>query len=163
MARRIHRQHSHDDVAPVHPPQNLAPPRNKLTPSAIATIIRFYTMSFFASRALRSVSRCSIPTRQSVVAAANTNIRCFQASSRRAALSESDHSEHGDEDRKAKIDHHKHDQLNKQKDGKGHWKKELSSNSEAAIKADRDEIHNVDEDIAQLTKETEQAAESEKK
>ncbi|KAL9027660.1 MAG: hypothetical protein Q9196_003848, partial [Gyalolechia fulgens] len=37
------------------------------------------------------------------------------------------------EDRKAAIDHHKNDQLNKQKDGKGHWKKELSSNSEAAV------------------------------
>ncbi|KAI4170093.1 MAG: hypothetical protein LQ343_005234 [Gyalolechia ehrenbergii] len=37
------------------------------------------------------------------------------------------------EDRKAAIDHHKHDQLNKQKDDKGHWKKELSSNSEAAV------------------------------
>lgn len=39
----------------------------------------------------------------------------------------------GDHDRKAKIDEHKDDQLNKQKEGKGHWKKELSSNSEAAV------------------------------
>ncbi|KAI4272355.1 MAG: hypothetical protein LQ337_005355 [Flavoplaca oasis] len=60
-------------------------------------------------------------------------------------------------DRKAKIDHHKDDQLNKQKEGKGQWKKELSSNSEAAIKADRNEIDNVEDDIAALTKETEQA------
>ncbi|KAL8824790.1 MAG: hypothetical protein Q9170_008041 [Blastenia crenularia] len=37
------------------------------------------------------------------------------------------------DDRKAKIDEHKHDQLNKQKEGKGHWKRELSSNSEAAV------------------------------
>lgn len=38
-----------------------------------------------------------------------------------------------DDDRKAKIDHHKQDQLNKQKEGKGHWKGELGSNSEAAV------------------------------
>lgn len=38
------------------------------------------------------------------------------------------------DDRKSKIDEHKHDQLNKQKEGKGHWKKELSSNSEAAVR-----------------------------
>lgn len=37
------------------------------------------------------------------------------------------------DDRKAKIDHHKHDQLNKQKEGKGHWKRELGSNSESAV------------------------------
>ena len=37
------------------------------------------------------------------------------------------------DDRKAKIDHHKDDQLAKQKDGKGHWKRELSSNSESAV------------------------------
>ena len=36
-------------------------------------------------------------------------------------------------DRKAKIDEHKHDQLNKQKEGKGHWKGELGSNSESAV------------------------------
>ncbi|KAL8699781.1 MAG: hypothetical protein Q9201_005801 [Fulgogasparrea decipioides] len=60
------------------------------------------------------------------------------------------------DDRKAKIDHHKDDQLNKQKEGKGHWKPELSSNSEAAIKADRDEINNVEDDISALQKETEQ-------
>ena len=37
------------------------------------------------------------------------------------------------EDRKAKIDEHKHDQLSKQKEGKGHWKGELGSNSESAV------------------------------
>ena len=31
------------------------------------------------------------------------------------------------------IDHHKNDQLQKQKDGKGHWKGELASQSEAAV------------------------------
>lgn len=38
-----------------------------------------------------------------------------------------------DQDRKAKIDEHKHDQLRKQEEGKGHWKKELASNSESAV------------------------------
>ena len=38
-----------------------------------------------------------------------------------------------DEERKADIDHHKNDQLKKQEEGKGHWKKELSSNSESAV------------------------------
>ena len=31
------------------------------------------------------------------------------------------------------IDHHKDDQLRKQKEGKGHWKAELASQSEAAV------------------------------
>jgi len=38
-----------------------------------------------------------------------------------------------EEDRAADIDHHKHDQLEKQKEGKGHWKGELGSNSESAV------------------------------
>ncbi|KAL8732953.1 MAG: hypothetical protein Q9181_003759 [Wetmoreana brouardii] len=132
-------------------------------------------MSFLTSRALRSIPRSTLPIRN--------NTRAFHLSVRRAALSESDHSEHDHDDRKAKIDHHKDDQLNKQKEGKGHWKPELSSNSEAAfkgvrvfghelswmdglgwanvmlwnqIKADRDEINNVEDDISALQKETEQ-------
>lgn len=32
------------------------------------------------------------------------------------------------------IDHHKDDQLRKQKEGKGHWKGELASNSESAVR-----------------------------
>ncbi|GJC87673.1 mitochondrial carrier protein [Colletotrichum tofieldiae] len=34
---------------------------------------------------------------------------------------------------------HKQDSLSKQKQGKGHWKSELASDSEEAIKADRNE------------------------
>ncbi|KAK1597564.1 uncharacterized protein LY79DRAFT_666416 [Colletotrichum navitas] len=34
---------------------------------------------------------------------------------------------------------HKQDSLSKQKQGKGHWKPELASDSEEALKADRDE------------------------
>ena len=39
-----------------------------------------------------------------------------------------------DDHRKKIIDEHKDDQLDKQKEGKNHWKKELSSNSEAAVR-----------------------------
>ncbi|MDI1486398.1 MAG: hypothetical protein OHK93_005626 [Ramalina farinacea] len=59
-----------------------------------------------------------------------------------------------DDARKEAIDEHKHDQLNKQKEGKGHWKGELSSNSESAVKADRGEIHDAHEDISELQKQT---------
>lgn len=34
---------------------------------------------------------------------------------------------------KSEIEHHKNDQLEKQKDGKGHWKGELATQSEAAV------------------------------
>ncbi|KAL8758784.1 MAG: hypothetical protein Q9184_003825 [Pyrenodesmia sp. 2 TL-2023] len=68
-----------------------------------------------------------------------------------------------DQDRKAKIDEHKHDQLRKQEEGKNHWKKELASNSESAVKADRDEVPDVDEDISKLQKQTSEAAQSERK
>lgn len=37
------------------------------------------------------------------------------------------------EDHKAEIDQHKEELLRNQKDGKGEWKGELSSNSEAAV------------------------------
>ncbi|KAK3180025.1 hypothetical protein K4F52_008603 [Lecanicillium sp. MT-2017a] len=50
---------------------------------------------------------------------------------------------------------HKADSLNKQKKGAGHWKRELSSDSEEAVKADR----NSNESIEQLQKRTKQAAE----
>ncbi|KAL9629136.1 MAG: hypothetical protein Q9164_007006 [Protoblastenia rupestris] len=59
-----------------------------------------------------------------------------------------------DDVRKKAIDEHKNDQLDKQKEGKGHWKRELSSNSESAIKADREEITNAEDDIAKLQKQT---------
>ncbi|KAL9622583.1 MAG: hypothetical protein Q9160_003080 [Pyrenula sp. 1 TL-2023] len=86
----------------------------------------------------------------------------FHTSPARAALSESDHDK-DHPDREKHIDSHKHDSLNKQKDGKGEWKRELSSNSEQAIKADRGESHGTEEDIAKLQRETEQAAEASKK
>lgn len=53
------------------------------------------------------------------------------------------------------YDKHKADSLKKQKEGVGHWKRELSSDSEEAVKADR----NSSESIEQLQKRTKQAAE----
>jgi len=41
---------------------------------------------------------------------------------------------------------HKQDQFQKQKEGKGHWKPELASNSEEAVAADRQAgDHSIDE------------------
>lgn len=109
-------------------------------------------MSFLTRTALRS--------RASPLRLTPISTRPFHITSARSALSESDHGGHQDtEDRKANIDHHKDDQLNKQKDGKGHWKKELGSNSESAIKADREEITDAEHDIEGLQKETSQAME----
>lgn len=82
----------------------------------------------------------------------------FHKTPARAALSESDHDQDVDE-RKKKIEHHKEDQLDKQREGKGHWKRELGSNSESAIKADREEVTNAEHDIESLQKETSQALE----
>ena len=39
-----------------------------------------------------------------------------------------------DDERKAEIDKHKDESLDKQKSGKGEWKKELASSSEAAVR-----------------------------
>ncbi|MCJ1365232.1 hypothetical protein MMC16_004353 [Acarospora aff. strigata] len=72
-----------------------------------------------------------------------------------AALSESDL---GREDRDKEIDHHKEDQLQKQKEGKGHWKSELASNSEATVKADRGEVDASPDNIKKLQDETAEAA-----
>lgn len=72
-------------------------------------------------------------------------------------MSESDRGENRD-NLHEEIEHHKNDGLQKQKDGKGHWKGELASNSEASIKADREEIDASQESIEKLQKETESYA-----
>ncbi|KAI0483967.1 hypothetical protein GGR56DRAFT_668573 [Xylariaceae sp. FL0804] len=51
---------------------------------------------------------------------------------------------------------HKQDLLEKQKKGQGHWKPELASDSEEAVKADR---HHDGEDIAKLQERTKAHAE----
>jgi hypothetical protein len=38
------------------------------------------------------------------------------------------------ENRRQEVEHHKQDQLQKQKEGKGHWKDELASNSESIVR-----------------------------
>lgn len=116
-------------------------------------------MSFLTRPVTRSAPRWS-PSRALRVLPAS---RQFHLTSLRSALSESDHSRHESEDRSGEIDHHKNDQLQKQKEGKGHWKQELSSNSEAAIKADRDEIHSVEEDINKLQKEATESVKAQQK
>ena len=112
------------------------------------------TMSFLSKSLLRSSSRLH---------PSHPFPRSFHLTAPRAALSESDHDRRtagflfppypnspakkvheaadfsylgyidDSEERNAEIEHHKNDQLNKQKEGKGHWKRELSSNSEAAV------------------------------
>ncbi|KAI9761025.1 MAG: hypothetical protein M4579_001288, partial [Chaenotheca gracillima] len=65
---------------------------------------------------------------------------------------------------KEEIDHHKNDQLRKQKDGKGHWKDELASESESAVKADRHEHPGgASKDIEELQQRTKESSEREKK
>ena len=138
--------------------QNLRPIKLLLQHSTTATSSNIalttrhlYTMSFLTKPAARSIPRSPI---------AVARFRPFHTTGLRAALSESDTHRRvysskspldfavipyscaamltqlpkkADEERQADIDHHKNDQLNKQKDGKGHWKGELASNSEAAV------------------------------
>lgn len=54
---------------------------------------------------------------------------------------------------------HKQDSLNKQRQGKGHWKPELASDSEEAIKADR----NSSSSPSELAEKTKSAAEEARK
>ncbi|ROW04381.1 hypothetical protein VSDG_01190 [Cytospora chrysosperma] len=57
------------------------------------------------------------------------------------------------------YDKHKQDSLSKQKSGKGHWKPELASDGEEAIKADR----SGHEDISKLQERTKTHAEDKAK
>lgn len=52
------------------------------------------------------------------------------------------------------YDKHKQDSLSKQKSGKGHWKPELASDGEEAVKADRQ----PEEDISSLQERTKKHA-----
>lgn len=52
------------------------------------------------------------------------------------------------------------DSLKKQKEGKGHWKPELASDSEEAVKADRSgSLESADEAMTRLQEQTKHAAE----
>jgi len=54
-------------------------------------------------------------------------------------------------DQAADNERHKQDQLQKQKDGKGHWKPELASDSEEAVAADRSHKGQSIEDMQKNT------------
>ncbi|KAI6642649.1 hypothetical protein MCOR08_000422 [Pyricularia oryzae] len=58
-----------------------------------------------------------------------------------------DHDENHGED----VSRHKEDLLNKHKNNSANWKSELASNSEEAVKADRDE-HGSIKDLQEKTK-----------
>ncbi|KAI0181827.1 hypothetical protein GGR52DRAFT_57173 [Hypoxylon sp. FL1284] len=77
--------------------------------------------------------------------------RTFTTSSANLAYKESTHGSESHDPEK-----HKQDLLQKQKAGKGHWKPELASDSEEAVKADR---HGNKEDVSTLQERTKNAAE----
>ncbi|KAL1634876.1 hypothetical protein SLS56_001957 [Neofusicoccum ribis] len=79
----------------------------------------------------------------------------FQTSAMRFAGKESKLHEEGRPD---EIERHKQDALKKSKEGKGHWKDELASDSESIVKADRGEVEASEETIKKLQKETEKLA-----
>ncbi|KAJ9650814.1 hypothetical protein H2198_009881 [Neophaeococcomyces mojaviensis] len=65
----------------------------------------------------------------------------FHTSTARCVLNEADRDTHKDHpDRDQKIDHHKHDSVNRAKSGKGEWKPELASQSEQIVSGDRDDM-----------------------
>jgi len=94
----------------------------------------------FSASARRSILR---PTS----AWTSNSVRTFGSTAVRAAGKEDALNKEG---RDEEIEHHKHDSLRKQKDGQGHWKDELSSNSESIIKAERGEVEASDETIKKL-------------
>ncbi|RYO74191.1 hypothetical protein DL764_010945 [Monosporascus ibericus] len=79
--------------------------------------------------------------------------RTFTSSPASLAYKESSHHDDSRDPEK-----HKQDLLTKQKQGKGHWKPELASDSEEAIKADRAKGRG-EEDIGKLQDRTKSAAE----
>jgi hypothetical protein len=58
------------------------------------------------------------------------------------------------------LDAKKHEQIQKQKEGKGEWHEELASGAESNIAADRQKVNDHDEHMEDLQKET--AGQSEK-
>nr|OQO20809.1 hypothetical protein B0A51_11949 [Rachicladosporium sp. CCFEE 5018] len=52
------------------------------------------------------------------------------------------------------LDRIKHEQIEKQKQGKGEWHEELASSSESNTAADKEKVHDHDEHIEDLQKET---------
>ncbi|MCJ1311304.1 hypothetical protein MMC25_004975 [Agyrium rufum] len=104
----------------------------------------------FLTRAIRSIPRTS-------VLSSSVPARSFHVTTFRAALSETDR-HRDDEETKEHIETHKQDQLQKQKEGKGHWKQELASQSEAALAADKEDVEHTEDTIEKLQKETQHVA-----
>jgi len=93
-----------------------------------------------------------------------TTLAIAIAPSRRAfaafATRYSKESDLGNADNAEQSERHKEDSLKKQKDGKGHWKAELASDSEEAVTADRHEYDDhKTESMEELQKRTIQHAE----
>ncbi|KAI9826076.1 MAG: hypothetical protein M1832_000525 [Thelocarpon impressellum] len=89
--------------------------------------------------------------------------RLLSSTPSRSELKESDRAAKDSPDVSSHYEQHKQDQLAKQKEGKGHWKAELASDSETAIKADRGENGSTQEDIGKLQKETAEFSKKEQK
>ncbi|KAH0151958.1 hypothetical protein KCU67_g10032, partial [Aureobasidium melanogenum] len=66
------------------------------------------------------------------------------------------------EGRAEEADRIKNEQIEKQKQGKGHWHEEIASDSESIVKADRGDIKADADTIEQLQKETEKLASQKK-
>ncbi|KAF7845825.1 hypothetical protein BT93_L0437 [Corymbia citriodora subsp. variegata] len=81
----------------------------------------------------------------------STPFRSFQSARVLAVGKESALHEEG---RAEEVDKVKNEQIQKQKEGKGHWHEELSSDSESIVKADRGEINASNDTIAQLQEES---------
>ncbi|KNG83856.1 hypothetical protein ANOM_007640 [Aspergillus nomiae NRRL 13137] len=75
----------------------------------------------------------------------------FHTSPLRSGLKESDHNR---EDLHITYEEHKQEQLRSTKEGKGKWKQELASNSEASVKADRGELDSDGHDLKDLQEKT---------
>lgn len=91
----------------------------------------------------------SSPLRRTVYSATLT-ARPFSAQAR-LSLKE----DHVKDDAKAEeLDRIKHEQIEKQKQGKGHWHEELASSGEANVKADKHDINDHDSHMEDLQKQT---------
>jgi len=100
------------------------------------------------------------PSRFAAARPAFAPTRMFGSSALRA-LKESDRN---NPDLAEQNEKHKQDQLQKQKDGKGHWKPELASDSEEAVVADRHAHNDHSEDgLKELQKKTAEHAEKKHK
>lgn len=107
-----------------------------------------------AGRATRNVSTSH------ALAATTTSRRGFQSYQ---ALKVSKESDLHKEDRAHEAEHHKQDQLRKQKEGKGHWTPELASDSESIVKADRNDLKDMKSTISELQQESARVAQEKHK